>query len=169
MSIAIETDQFSFQFFCFRVHTASCGANVDHGVLALGYDIDAGSLTIVYPPDYARAHLVLDVGSGNKKTVDRLFDCLKSSRHSKSKLVKHEVSVLDVVIKIARGTKGIDINSCTQHILNYCATVALWMIRTNGTEECVLSLRSESVRDNLNLAVVYCPCGPQLEGLGPSA
>ena len=94
---------FSFQFFSSRVHTASCGANVDHGVLALGYDIDAGSLTIVYPPDHARAHLVLDVGSG-KKTVDRLFDCLKSSRHSKSKLVKHVVSVLDVVI---------DINSCT--------------------------------------------------------
>ena len=66
--------------------------------------------------------------------------------HSAEGLVKHVV-VLDVVIKIARGTKGIDINPCTQHILNCCAMVALWMIRTHGTEERVLSLRSEPVRE----------------------
>ena len=36
---------------------------------------DAGSLTIVYPLDYARTYLVPDAGSG-KKTFDRLFDCL---------------------------------------------------------------------------------------------
>jgi len=38
----------------------------------------AGSLTIVYPLDYARTRLASDVGSG-KKTFDGLFDCLKKT------------------------------------------------------------------------------------------
>ena len=35
--------------------------------------------------------------------------------------------------------------------------------RLNGTEERVLSLHSEPVRDNLNLGVAHCRCGPQPE------
>merc|ERR1719335_2114686 len=38
----------------------------------------AGSLTIVYPLDYARTRLASDVGSG-KKTFNGLADCLKKT------------------------------------------------------------------------------------------
>merc|ERR1712227_1092852 len=38
----------------------------------------AGSLTIMYPLDYARTRLASDVGSG-KKPFDGLFDCLKKT------------------------------------------------------------------------------------------
>merc|ERR1712039_661175 len=47
------------------------GANLVSGGLAA-----AGSLTIVYPLDYARTRLASDVGSG-KKTFSGLFDCMK--------------------------------------------------------------------------------------------
>jgi C1A family cysteine protease len=37
VSIAIEADQSSFQFYSGGVLTGNCGANLDHGVLAVGY------------------------------------------------------------------------------------------------------------------------------------
>ena len=37
ISVAIEADQTSFQFYSSGVLTASCGTNLDHGVLAVGY------------------------------------------------------------------------------------------------------------------------------------
>ena len=37
VSIAIEADQQSFQFYSSGVLTAKCGTNLDHGVLAVGY------------------------------------------------------------------------------------------------------------------------------------
>merc|ERR1711862_348710 len=49
------------------------GANLVSGGLAA-----AGSLTIVYPLDYARTRLASDVGSG-KKTFNGLGDCLKKT------------------------------------------------------------------------------------------
>merc|ERR1712196_62636 len=49
------------------------GVNMASGGLAA-----AGSLTIVYPLDYARTRLASDVGAG-KKTFDGLFDCLKKT------------------------------------------------------------------------------------------
>jgi hypothetical protein len=36
-SIAIEADQNSFQFYSSGVLTATCGTNIDHAVLAVGY------------------------------------------------------------------------------------------------------------------------------------
>merc|ERR1711967_127385 len=48
-------------------------ANVASGGLAA-----AGSLTIVYPLDYARTRLASDVGSG-KKTFSGLFDCIQKT------------------------------------------------------------------------------------------
>ena len=50
----------------FSVNMASCGLAA------------AGSLTIVYPLDYARERLASDVGSGNK-TFDGLFDCFNKT------------------------------------------------------------------------------------------
>lgn len=37
VSVAIEADQGSFQFYSKGVMTSSCGTNLDHGVLAVGY------------------------------------------------------------------------------------------------------------------------------------
>ena len=42
VSIAIEADQDSFQFYTGGVMTAACGSQLDHGVLAVGYGTDAG-------------------------------------------------------------------------------------------------------------------------------
>jgi C1A family cysteine protease len=37
VSVAVEADQNNFQFYSSGVMTASCGTNLDHGVLAVGY------------------------------------------------------------------------------------------------------------------------------------
>ncbi|RYY31823.1 hypothetical protein EON62_06155, partial [archaeon] len=37
VSVAIEADQASFQFYSGGVLTAACGTSLDHGVLAVGY------------------------------------------------------------------------------------------------------------------------------------
>ena len=42
VSVAIEADQDSFQFYTGGVMTAACGTQLDHGVLAVGYGTDAG-------------------------------------------------------------------------------------------------------------------------------
>jgi KDEL-tailed cysteine endopeptidase len=41
VSIAIEADQASFQFYTSGVMTAACGTQLDHGVLVVGYGNDA--------------------------------------------------------------------------------------------------------------------------------
>merc|ERR1719330_2250544 len=42
VSVAIEADQNSFQFYNGGVFTGQCGQNLDHGVLAVGYGSDGG-------------------------------------------------------------------------------------------------------------------------------
>jgi cathepsin L len=41
VSVAVEADQASFQFYSGGVMTAACGTNLDHGVLTVGYGTDA--------------------------------------------------------------------------------------------------------------------------------
>jgi C1A family cysteine protease len=43
VSIAVEADQSSFQFYSGGVMTAACGTNLDHGVLAVGWGSLSGS------------------------------------------------------------------------------------------------------------------------------
>jgi len=42
VSVAVEADQNSFQFYSSGVLTASCGTNLDHGVLVVGYGAATG-------------------------------------------------------------------------------------------------------------------------------
>jgi C1A family cysteine protease len=42
VSVAIEADQASFQFYSGGVMTAACGTNTDHAVLTVGYGTDSG-------------------------------------------------------------------------------------------------------------------------------
>jgi cathepsin L/KDEL-tailed cysteine endopeptidase len=43
VSVAVEADQDSFQFYTGGVMTAACGTALDHGVLAVGYGTDAAN------------------------------------------------------------------------------------------------------------------------------
>merc|ERR1739849_24420 len=42
VSVAIEADQMSFQGYSGGIITSGCGTNLDHGVLAVGYDSSQG-------------------------------------------------------------------------------------------------------------------------------
>jgi KDEL-tailed cysteine endopeptidase len=42
VSVAVEADQSVFQFYSGGVMDSSCGTQLDHGVLAVGYGVDAG-------------------------------------------------------------------------------------------------------------------------------
>jgi C1A family cysteine protease len=43
VSIAIEADQRAFQFYAKGIFSGTCGANLDHGVLAVGYGTEGGT------------------------------------------------------------------------------------------------------------------------------
>ena len=43
VSVAVEADQNSFQFYSGGVMTGACGTSLDHGVLAVGYGTDTGA------------------------------------------------------------------------------------------------------------------------------
>jgi len=43
LSVAIEADQSAFQFYTGGVFTGTCGKNLDHGVLVVGYGTDGSN------------------------------------------------------------------------------------------------------------------------------
>jgi C1A family cysteine protease len=48
VSIAIEADQETFQFYSAGILTGTCGANLDHGVLVVGWGVDASINNTAY-------------------------------------------------------------------------------------------------------------------------
>ena len=56
VSVAIEADQAIFQNYVTGTITSGCGTNLDHGVLAAGYDNTAGYYLVKMLPS---AHVVL--------------------------------------------------------------------------------------------------------------
>ena len=42
VSVAVEADQDTFQFYSSGVMTKACGTSLDHGVLAVGYGTESG-------------------------------------------------------------------------------------------------------------------------------
>jgi C1A family cysteine protease len=52
VSVAIEADQASFQFYTSGVMTAACGTNLDHGVLVVGYNSAAWIVKNSWGPDW---------------------------------------------------------------------------------------------------------------------
>ncbi len=52
VSVAIEADQAAFQFYTGGVMTATCGTNLDHGVLVVGYTPDSWIVKNSWGPDW---------------------------------------------------------------------------------------------------------------------
>lgn len=52
VSVAIEADQAAFQFYTGGIMTATCGTNLDHGVLVVGYTSDAWIVKNSWGPDW---------------------------------------------------------------------------------------------------------------------
>ena len=44
VSVAIEADQFAFQYYSSGVLTGNCGTSLDHGVLIVGYGKDGSTV-----------------------------------------------------------------------------------------------------------------------------
>ncbi|RYG50181.1 hypothetical protein EON67_05740, partial [archaeon] len=69
VSVAIEADQSSFQFYSGGVLTAACGTSLDHGVLAVGYGTLSGNdyykVKNSWGPDWGMSGYVL-LGRGSK-------------------------------------------------------------------------------------------------------
>ena len=74
------TCHFALDVLCEKMNLRVCNAHLGGklGIFAPGGLAAAGSLTVVYPLDYARKRLVSDVGSG-KKIFDGLLGCLKKT------------------------------------------------------------------------------------------
>ena len=71
VSIAIETDQYSFQLYSSGVFTASCGMRIDHGVLTVGYGSEAGTDSVValVSDEVGHEHKVLWPRGGVRKST----------------------------------------------------------------------------------------------------
>merc|ERR1712151_297540 len=65
VSVAIEADQMSFQLYSGGVLSSGCGTNLDHGVLAVGYDSDSFKVKNSWGTSWGNSGYVQISQSGN--------------------------------------------------------------------------------------------------------
>jgi cathepsin L len=65
VSVAIEADQFAFQLYSGGVLSSGCGTNLDHGVLAVGYDSDSFKVKNSWGTSWGNSGYVQISQSGN--------------------------------------------------------------------------------------------------------
>jgi C1A family cysteine protease len=73
VSIAIEADQKAFQLYSSGIFTGTCGTNLDHGVLLVGYNTDYYILKNSWGSSWGENGF-MKIGKGNDPSTNKLYN-----------------------------------------------------------------------------------------------